>query len=111
MSKEKRQIKQTTVYIMCCAAVGVIGCCTLIMISVWSRNTSNVTGLQDEYAVENQEEQNGAQTNGLKYTLQNPVDKIEENITSEVTEETDVQKSNRLEDIMGVLSEETSGDD
>lgn len=40
-----------------------------------------------------------------QYTLEDPTYNMEETVTSDVTEESDTKKSNRLEDIMDVLSD------
>lgn len=51
------------------------------------------------------EEEEVVQEHKPKYTLEDPIYNIEETVTSDVTEESDTKKSNRLEDIMDVLSD------
>lgn len=74
------------------------------MIGIW-QGSRDVPDIQDNYAIEQQADSKQSKP---KYVLKEPEDKIKENITSVVTEETDSRKSSRLEDIMGVLSSEIS---
>lgn len=53
------------------------------------------------------EEEEAVREHEPKYTLEDPIYDIEETVTSDVTEESDTKKSNRLEDIIDVLADTT----
>lgn len=99
----KFRIKQTMVLTVSCIVTVVIGTSILFMIS--NDNMPETAGVEMNATV--QERDREPRRSGPKYTLQEPEEKIEINTTSAVTEETDTQKSNRLENIMNVLSTET----
>lgn len=106
MKKEKIKIKikQTVVLAVSGILTTIIGISMIIMYGMWyvGRDMPITSEIQDNYSVEKYD----IKQTGPKYTLQDPEKEIEENITSVVTETTDTQKSNRLEDIMNVLSTE-----
>lgn len=100
------RMKQMAALALSSITTVVIGISAVLMVVMWQGDSDMpvVTGMQDDY---DGEQPSGSRHSGSKYMLQNPEEQLEENITSAVIDETDTQKSNRLEDIMGVLSSET----
>lgn len=100
----KFKIKQTMVLTVSCIATVVIGTSILFMMHIDKVPEAAEVEIMN---VTEQEPDRDPRRSGPKYTLQEPEETIEVNTTSAVTEETDTRKSNRLEDIMDVLSTET----
>lgn len=103
---KKIRIKQTVALVLSSITTVVIGISAILMVGMWQEDSNMLamTVMQEDY---DSEQPSGSRHSGPKYMLQNPEEQLEENITSAVIDETDTQKSNRLEDIMGVLSSET----
>lgn len=104
-TRVKTQIKQTVVQGISFITTVIMGMALIIMFSSWSTDVAiQDAAVEEGYHAEKNED---VKMSGPKYTLQDPEDALEENITSEVTEDSVTQKSNRLEDVMDVLSSET----
>ncbi len=80
---------------LCAAVTGILG---MAGTEISNRNDTEITS-------ESFKEENMARKNSPKYILNDPVSDMEKPVTSDVTEESETRKSNRLEDIVGVLSD------
>lgn len=101
MRKRKIRSGQLQVFCITCGILCVTGIGMVSMACSYNKQTTKRAG---EYDAVITEEIPYAKDGQPKYVLQNPEEAVEENVTSKVAEETINSKSNKLEDIMDVLS-------
>lgn len=103
MRKRKIRLGQFRVFCITCGILCVTG---IGMVSMACSYNKQVTKMAGEYDAVITEDISYTKDGLPKYVLQDPEETMEENVTSKVAEETINSKSNKLEDIMDVLSSE-----